>query len=260
MLSLEQIGAQYPENLQPYKRSLLREYLQYKILEIIFSSKYAGKLSFLGGTALRIVYGNSRFSEDLDFDNVAITDAEFATLSQEVRKGLESQGLSVEVDVVGQAAYRCRVRFPNILFEHQLSAHVEEKVMIQIDSVVHGFEYESDKKILNRFDVFTEIFVTPLDVLLSQKFYAALNRSRAKGRDFFDIVFLLGMTQPNYAYLKSKLDINNAQTLRARLVDTMKDWDFKELGRDVQPFLFNPADTKRVEMFLVYIQQEGILR
>jgi hypothetical protein len=35
MLSLAQIESFYPENLRFYKRNLLREYLQYIILEIM---------------------------------------------------------------------------------------------------------------------------------------------------------------------------------------------------------------------------------
>jgi predicted nucleotidyltransferase component of viral defense system len=64
MLTLSQIEQQYEEQLRPFKRALLREYLQCKILEIIAASEYATKLSFLGGTALRIIYNNTRFSED----------------------------------------------------------------------------------------------------------------------------------------------------------------------------------------------------
>ena len=73
MLTLSQITEQYAEALRPFKRNILREYLQYKILEIMFASEYATKLSFLGGTALRIVYGNTRFSADVDFDNFRLT-------------------------------------------------------------------------------------------------------------------------------------------------------------------------------------------
>lgn len=54
MLTLAQIVQQYPENLRPFKRGILREYLQYKILEIIFASQYARKLVFLGG----LLYGS----------------------------------------------------------------------------------------------------------------------------------------------------------------------------------------------------------
>jgi len=255
MLTLDQIEQQYPENLRSFKRGMLREYLQYKILDIIFASEYARKLSFLGGTALRIIYGNTRFSEDLDFDNFDLNDVEFGGLSQKVRAGLEAQGLKAEVDTVGKNAYRCRVRLPDILFVNELSPHQEEKILIQIDSHAQGFEYVPDKKILNKFDVFSEIFVTPVDILLSQKIYAALNRKRAKGRDFYDIVFLSALTIPNYAYLKLKMGVTDAQTLRKNILQEIKSLDFKELGQEVRGFLFRASDIKKIELFPEFIAQ-----
>jgi predicted nucleotidyltransferase component of viral defense system len=69
MLELQEIKRFYPDNLHRFDRFLLKEYLQYKILEIVFSSIYASKICFIGGTCLRIVHQNLRFSEDLDFDN-----------------------------------------------------------------------------------------------------------------------------------------------------------------------------------------------
>ncbi|HEY4515211.1 MAG TPA: nucleotidyl transferase AbiEii/AbiGii toxin family protein [Candidatus Paceibacterota bacterium] len=255
MLSLQQISEQYPESLRPFSRALLREYLQYKILEIIFTSKYASKLSFLGGTALRIIYDNSRFSEDLDFDNFNLQSSEFEVLSETVRAGLTAEGLSVEINVVGKEAFRCNVRFPDILFASGLTPHEGEKVLVQIDSLAQGFDYQPDKKILNKFGVFTEVFVTPLDILLSQKIYAAFNRKRAKGRDFFDIVFLLSITKPNYEYLKLKIEIDGPESLRNMITEATKSIDFKELAKDVQNFLFNPQDAKKVELFNEFIAQ-----
>ena len=72
MLLIDEIEKAYPEKLRPFKRFILREYLQYKILSYIYASQYGAKLSFIGGTALRILYDNQRFSEDLDFDNLGL--------------------------------------------------------------------------------------------------------------------------------------------------------------------------------------------
>lgn len=54
MLDIHQIEQYYPENLRGFRRFILREYLQYKILEIVFNGPHANKLVFLGGTCLRI--------------------------------------------------------------------------------------------------------------------------------------------------------------------------------------------------------------
>ncbi|MBI5421099.1 MAG: nucleotidyl transferase AbiEii/AbiGii toxin family protein [Parcubacteria group bacterium] len=253
MLSLSNIEKYYPDNEQPFKKSILREYLQYKMLEIIFNSKIGQQLAFLGGTSLRIVYGNNRFSEDLDFDNFGLTEEQFSSLADEVKKGLELQGYVIEIKNVFKGAYRSYIRMPGILFGNALSPLQEEKILIQIDTAPHDFEYTRELKIINKFDVFTQIYTTPLDILLSQKIYAAFNRSRAKGRDFFDIVFLLPQTKPNYAYLEQKLGIKNGKELKESLLFKISEFDFDQLANDVEPFLINTEDTKKVKLFVSYI-------
>lgn len=254
MINLKEIEQHYPKEQRAFKRNILREYLQYKILEIIFNSKYSQDLVFLGGTALRIVYGNTRFSEDLDFDNFNITEDQFEDLARIIKKELKLQGYEVEIKNVFKGAYRSYIKIPNLLFDNSLSGFQEEKITIQIDTVPQVFDYKKEIKILNKFDVFTQIFVTPIDILLSQKIYAALNRKRSKGRDFFDIVFLFSQTQPNYQYLDKKLNVKNIEDLKDLFLDKTKGVDFDELLRDVEPFLINSQDSKKITLFREYIK------
>ncbi|MEJ5261177.1 MAG: nucleotidyl transferase AbiEii/AbiGii toxin family protein [Ignavibacterium sp.] len=102
MLSLNQIEKFYSESEKPFKKNILREYLQYRILEIIFNLTLSKKLSFMGGTCLRIVYGTSRFSEDLDFDNFNLSIKEFEELSSIVKNELQLEGYNVETKVVSK--------------------------------------------------------------------------------------------------------------------------------------------------------------
>ncbi len=251
MLSLRDIEQSYLESLRVHKTHILREYLQYKILAIIAHSKLASKLSFLGGTALRIIYNNTRFSEDLDFDNFGLTREEFESISFEVKRGLEAEGLSVEIAFAGHEAFRCNVRFPRLLFESGLSTLPEQKILLQIDTLAHSISYQPDLKQLNKFDVFTDIRTTPIQMLLAQKLYACVNRPRPKGRDFFDIVFLLSLgTKPDYAYLHEKIEVGNRTDLHDYILDKTKFFDFSALADDVKPFLFNSTDAVRVERFI----------
>ena len=48
-------------------RNVVREYLQARILEGLVRAGAMASLAFLGGTALRFLYGLGRYSEDLDF-------------------------------------------------------------------------------------------------------------------------------------------------------------------------------------------------
>lgn len=74
MISLNTIKQFYPPHFQQFERELLREYLQCQILQILFDSPLGRNFTFLGGTCLRLVHDNARFSEDLDFDNFGITE------------------------------------------------------------------------------------------------------------------------------------------------------------------------------------------
>ena len=51
-------------------KKLITEYLQALILKSISESEFNLNISFRGGTCLRFVYNNPRFSDDLDFDLV----------------------------------------------------------------------------------------------------------------------------------------------------------------------------------------------
>jgi len=255
MLEFQQIKEQYPDNLQRFERSILREYLQYKILQAIFDSKHASKLAFLGGTALRIVHGNTRFSEDIDLDNFGLSWAEFEEVMNKVNRFLAQDGFEVEVKNVKKEAYHCNLRFPELLYAEGLSPLPGEKILIRVDTTAQGYEYQPEVVLLNKFDVFANIRVTPLDTLLSQKIYTSVNRKRPKGRDFYDITFLAGMTRPDYGFLKLKLGVENEGQVREEIKSRIAGYDFKAIANDVAPFLVNQNEIKRVEKFREFWEQ-----
>ena len=255
MLDFQQIKEQYPINLQSFERSILREYLQYKILQAIFESHHASKLSFLGGTALRIIHGNNRFSEDIDLDNFGLSWAEFEDVIQKVKRSMELEGFEVEIRNVTKGAYRCYLKFPALLHEQGLSPFQEEKILIQVDTTTQGYSYHPEPKLIVKFDVFVEIRVTPINILLAQKIFTAVNRKRPKGRDFYDITFLAGITKPDMGFLCQKLSVETAEDLRKEVSARITAFDFKQLAEDVTPFLINQADIKRVEKFRAFWNQ-----
>lgn len=255
MISLNEIQKYYPENLHDFKNFMLREYLQYKILEIIFESKYANKLCFLGGTCLRIVHNNTRFSEDLDFDNFNLSETDFENIAEIIEKQLSKQGYEIEIKNIIAGAFHCYIKFPELLFKEGLSGHKEQKILIQLVTEPQHFDYKPEQIILNKFDVFTSINTTPKDILLAQKFYALINRKRKKGRDFFDIIFLLKTTRPNFDYLQQKIKINNEKHLKEIVLQETNKIDLKEISKDVMPFLFDASDVKQILLFEQYINQ-----
>lgn len=256
MLTISEIKPFFLENLHRFPRFMLREYLQYKILEIIYESRYATNLCFLGGTCLRIVHGNRRFSEDLDFDNVSLKEDDFNKVADVIKNRLQKEGYEVELNTVMKGAWHCHIKFPGLLFEEGLSGHQEEKILIQMDTEPQNFDYEPERFIINRFEIFTTILTTPLELLMAQKFYAVINRKRNKGRDFFDLVFLMSKNiKPNYDYLKAKVSISDSEVLRETIIEKCRKLDMNLMARDVEPFLFNPADRKKIILFEDVVRQ-----
>ncbi len=250
MLTLNEIRPYFSEELHRFPRFMLREYLQYKILEILYESTYATDLCFLGGTCLRIVYGNRRFSEDLDFDNISLEEQDFKKVAGEIQKGLRREGYEIELKTVMKGAWHCHIKFPDLLFEEGLTGHCEEKILIQLDTEPQHFDYEPEQFVLNRFEVFTTILTTPLPLLMAQKLYAIINRKRGKGRDFYDLVFLMSRTvNPSYQYLDTKLSISSPHVLKEAVLERCKQLDMEAMTEDVKPFLFNADDAKKVRLF-----------
>jgi len=255
MLDIEQIESFYPEQLRPFKRNLLREYLQYKILEVISESSLADRLILMGGTCIHIVHGSPRFSQDLDFDNPGISRQDFEVISQQVKRALVLQGYKVELKNTYQDAFRAYLRFPGVLHASGVSGHREEKLLIQLDTEPQEVQYDADHTILNKFDVFSRIRVVPADILLAQKIYCVFNRTRPMGRDFFDVVFLLGKSEVNLDYLSQKMSIRSRKELRDRLLSRCAQLDFRRLAKDLAPFVFAKEEVKRVLMFPDVIRQ-----
>ncbi|MDZ7333471.1 MAG: nucleotidyl transferase AbiEii/AbiGii toxin family protein [candidate division KSB1 bacterium] len=255
MLEMSQIESFYPVPVRAFKKNILREYLQYKILDIMFSSPYANQLAFMGGTAIRMVHGQDRFSEDLDFDNFHLSAQEFEELSHLIQNQLSREGYRVEIRNVIKTAYHCHVNIQRLLYNQSLTGHREEKLVIRIDTEPQDFNYNPDKVIINKFDIFTRINVVPIDLLLAQKLFAILNRKRAMGRDFFDAIFLFSKTKPNFSYLHEKANIKTMQELKSKLLARCETIKFEDLVKDVESFIVNSNDTKRILLFKEYLQK-----
>jgi predicted nucleotidyltransferase component of viral defense system len=222
----------------------------------LYDSPFATDLCFLGGTCLRIVHGNRRFSEDIDFDNISLKEENFNDVVNEIKKGLEREGYQTELKTVMKGAWHCHIKFPGLLFEEGVSGHKEEKILIQIDTEPQHFDYEPEKVILNRFDVFTTIWSTPLPLLMAQKLYAIINRKRNKGRDFYDLVFLMGRdVKPDFNYLENKISISEPERLRVAVIAKCNQLDMNAMAKDVEPFLFDVRDIMKVEQFEDVVKQ-----
>lgn len=256
MLTLEQIKKYTGEDI--FRRSpkaALIEYLQYEILDSLFKQKNSEKLSFIGGTSIRIVYQSQRFSEDLDFDNFGLNFEEFKKLLDNTTRDMSLKGFELEFRFVEKMAFHCYIKFPNILFLNKLSPNDDEKLLIRIDTVEKDKDITPETHILNKFGIYRKILVNPINTILSQKILAILERKREKGRDFYDVSYLLSTTKPDYEYLKNNRGWKPAD-IKEKLLFRVNELNMKELSNEVLPLLLKPEDTDRVITFKEYIEQK----
>jgi predicted nucleotidyltransferase component of viral defense system len=252
MLTIDQLAAYFPSNLfQQNPQAALVEYLQHELLDSIFKEKASAALSFIGGTAIRLLYQNTRFSEDLDFDNFGLSFAEFEKLLESACKDMMNKGFLVEYRFVEHGAYHCYIKFPDILFRAGISPESSRKILIRIDTESKERLYEPQKHILNKFAVYRQIFAAPPSILLAQKMMTVIEGKREKGRDLFDVSYLMGLAQPDFGYINQCINIGRDQFLN-RFNERLQELDLNYLANDVEPFLFSPAQKDRVLTFRDY--------
>jgi len=70
--------------------------------------------------------------------------------------------------------------------------------------------------------------------------------ARQKGRDFYDAMFLLAQTKPDYSFLSKKLGIQNLDELKAATVEMLKTVDLNLKRRDFEHLLFNKKNSERI--------------
>lgn len=255
MLNFNDLLATYPPILHHHQEHIFKEYLQYHILEAIFSSPVAEKLCFIGWTALRLIYDNQRFSEDLGFDNRWLSFEEFDEAMQYVTTSLELKWFLVEMRTIKKWAYHCHIKFPELLYQQGFSPLKNSKIVIQIDTHDQWYIHTFEKKRLEKFETLSLVNVASPHLLLAQKLRTVFERVRTKGRDFFDIIFLLRITkQPDRWFLQQSLGINSPQALKSYILDHCVWLNFKALHEDVQPFLFQPTN-QSVLQFPEFIKQ-----
>ena len=253
MIQIEQIRNYFPAQIRGnsgFDKHMLKEYLQLMILDYLSTTPSIQKMAFIGGTNLRLVKGIDRFSEDLDFDCKDLSKEEFIEMTNGVIQFLERSGLRVETrdkDNPKLAAFRRNIHFPELLFDLGLSGHKEERFVIKGESQDQRTVYPPVIKNIKGCGFFFPFPVPSDGVLCSMKIAAML--ARAKGRDFYDLMFLLSQAKPDYDFLSKRCGIHNLQEFKQATGELLKTVDLKKKQQDFEHLLFNKANSERILRF-----------
>jgi predicted nucleotidyltransferase component of viral defense system len=194
---------------QSNKLNTMREYLQNLILRILFKSGFFEYASFLGGTALRFLYGIKRYSEDLDFSLVKKVEVESLDSALErLINELMLHNLKVTYKRKVDGVYSIMLKFGGLLYEAGMSHRQNQNLNIKIDVDINppgGTRCET--RVINKYFTLT-LKVNTLETLFAGKISAVLTRSYTKGRDYYDLFWYITRFPdlgPNFEFLENAL-------------------------------------------------------
>ena len=167
---------------------IFQEFAQKAILASLSREGVFNYIVFQGGTSLRLFYGNPRFSEDLDF--VLRAKNKNFDLTQKIPKIRSFVDKSfpfldkVEIDVQknDKDIQRFVFKTKSDVLEQRLHIHIE---LANVPS------YSNEVKILNYPPLNPAVRVEDLPEILADKITALGNRDYLKGRDIWDVYFLI---------------------------------------------------------------------
>jgi len=219
----------------------LREITQEIVLAALGRTDFFQKVSFQGGTCLRIFHGVNRFSEDLDFA-LQKPDASFGLKPylDALGKELVAYGYGLEMDDRSKVEQAVRIAFVkddslgNLLrlnYKPAMGPLRKLRIKLEVDTnPPAGASFET--KYLD-FPFPSAVCVFDLPSLFAGKLHALLCREYLKGRDWYDFIWYTARrTQANYALLSSALDQMGPWKGQGLKVDLA--WCIKELRARIE--------------------------
>ncbi len=244
----------------------LREILQEVALLGLWRSKFFEHAAFYGGTALRILHGLDRYSEDLDF-SLLRPNAEFSlgVYGDALQREISSFGFSVEFETrlkrqrgpIDSAFLKANTYQQMIQIEagEDLLSDLQHtqmlKIRLEIDRAPPpGFNTET-QYILQPIPFSVRVYTLP--DLFAGKLHAVLCRkwkTRVKGRDWYDLVWYIARhPSVHLSHLESRmrqsgdyegdasLTSDALQDLLHRAIDAL---DVEQAQKEVAPFTRDP--------------------
>ena len=212
----------------------LKEYIQYLVLSLIYNHKKFKKLTFKGGSCLRICFNLPRLSENLDFD---CSKSQFkGSLLKELKEYLSYEIKNkyfANLEIKIQSTKRLYLKFP---FLHRLGLAEKsesDKLYVKIETahqLLPCAKFESTP--ISKFGFNFIAYHYDLPSLMAGKINALLNKVwfkrkkqeiDIKGRDFYDLFwFLKNNVKPNFKTLEKTADIKNEKQLKEILSKRLK--------------------------------------
>lgn len=241
----------------------LREIIQEVALLGLWRAKFFEHAAFYGGTALRILHGIDRFSEDLDFSLLTPSpDFNLARYTDSLEEELQAFGFNVRVEMIDksvdsavQSAFlKANTRNELLVVEAgletagQVASGQVLKIKIEVDTDPPPGFSTTTRYLLQPIPFAVRSYV--LDDLFAGKMHALLFRrwkNRVKGRDWYDFVwYAANHPRMNLSHLEQRMrqtghwtgaDSLAPAVFKKLLSEAIDRLDVKQARSDVAPFI-----------------------
>ena len=196
------------------QENAVQEIMQAFVLASLARCSFFSDTAFQGGTCLRMLYGMSRFSEDLDF-LLRTVDARFRWEPhlRAVQRDCAQQGIRFEVQDRSSAGAAVRAAFLKtdsigklLQLDLPFSRHASRKIKIKLEIDTNPPAQSACETKYLMFPVVSAITTQTLECGFATKSHALLCRSYTKGRDWYDFVWYVGrQTRLSYRLLANAL-------------------------------------------------------
>lgn len=249
------------------KLNRCRELIQLLCLKIFDERKFFDNLVFTGGTALRIVFGVRRFSEDLDFSLAKKEGYSFTRINEGLLKSLALAGLKAQSKPKSQRnVHSAMFKFSGLLKALGLSPLESQNLSIKVEidsNPPRGGQVQT--RIIQSSYVFN-LAHFDLPSMFATKLHACFYRSYLKGRDFYDFIWYMGnKVQPNFTLLNNAIiqtqggDSNiNEGNFKKFLLEGIEKINFKEAKKDVERFLEDKSELRLFDAKLIKNSIEAV--
>jgi predicted nucleotidyltransferase component of viral defense system len=238
------------------KIHIMREFLQLLILKVLYDRDYFKNLAFVGGTALRFLYGLRRFSEDLDFSVIREKGYDFDIFLERIVFELGKAGLSLDIKKSTEGNVQsAMLKFRDILFPLGLSHRKNQRLSIKLEVDSNPPKgWNTELSLVSRHFVFTVIHFD-IPSLYATKLHACFFRRYIKGRDFYDLLWYLGRGAiPNFELLNNAIEqtehkrINlSPENFKDFLKERLATVDFVKVRKDVERFIEDKNELKLLD-------------
>lgn len=236
------------------QRTVVREYLQMRILQSLQSSGAMIPLAFHGGTALRLLYQMPRYSEDLDFAlEREVEQYNFRKYLAAIQRDMTAETYDVEIKLSERnIVHSAFIRFRGLFHRLGISPHETEVLAIKLEIDTNPPAHAGLDTTLVQRHVAVNFQHHDRASLLAGKLHAILQREYVKGRDWYDLYWYLNQPQwpaPNLEMLNSALVQSgwekgavNVENWRKNVWARLAQLEWQRVVEDVQRFLMNQEE------------------